>query len=102
MLYEVITLAEQENQVRILLLQPEGEPIPADKASLNLLQTIPIEDQNDRLATLTIFSTRQQRLSEGTRHALNVAAERFLIVARYLRKFKEIEEVKADFVSMLA
>jgi len=94
-------LTEQQNHVRLLLLQPDGEASPATEAPLHLLQALPIEDSNDRFATLAIFSTRQETLSEGTRHALNVVAERFLIVCRYLRKFREIEEVKADFVSML-
>lgn len=90
----------QQGSVRILRLSEEAEQPPA-AGELHLLQTIPILDQNESFATLALFSKQKERISEGTRHALNVVAERFLIVARYLKKFKEIEEVKGDFVSML-
>jgi signal transduction histidine kinase/CheY-like chemotaxis protein len=90
----------QQCPVRILHLHEEAEK-PCEAGQLHLLQTLPILDQDERLATLTLFSARKERISEGTRHALNVVAERLLIVTRYLKKFKEIEEVKSDFVSML-
>jgi signal transduction histidine kinase len=90
----------QQGLVRILRLAEEAER-PPETGELHLLHTLPILDQNERFATLALFSTHKERITEGTRHALNVVAERFLIVARYLKKFKEIEEVKGDFVSML-
>jgi signal transduction histidine kinase len=65
------------------------------------LRVLPIVDGGEFLASITLLDRRKKHLSSGTLHALNVAADRFLIVCRYLRKFKEIEDVKADFVSML-
>lgn len=91
----------QRNNVRLLFLQGEAGPSPSASANLHLLQSIPIHDQGERLAALTLFSSQQERLTEGTRHLLHVVADRFLIVARYLKKFKETEEVKGDFISML-
>jgi len=93
-------LPHQQGSVRILRLLEETVQQPG-AGELHLLQTLPIQDQNEKFATLALFSTQKERIREGTRHALNVVAERFLIVARYLKKFKEIEEVKGDFVSML-
>ncbi len=71
-----------------------GEP-------LRLLHSLPIADQGEFLAQLVLFHHDRTALTEGTRQALGIVADRFLIVARYLRQFKEIEQVKADFVSML-
>lgn len=68
---------------------------------LHLLQTFPVRDGDELLASLTLLSLEESPLTEGMRHALNVVADRFLVVARYLKKFREIEEVKADFISML-
>jgi len=90
----------QPGPLRILHLAAENTQQPATGA-LHLLQSLPVQDHDERLATLTLFSTKKERVSEGSRHALNVVADRLLIVARYLKKFKEIEEVKGDFVSML-
>ncbi len=90
----------QQNPVRLLQLSAEETKSP-ETGKLHRLQTLPILDQEERLATLVLFSTKHERVSEGTRHALHVVAERLLIVARYLKKIKEIEEVKSDFVSML-
>lgn len=86
--------------VRTLHLAAEDTQRPAP-GMLHLLQAMPVQDQGESLAALTLFSTKKERVSEGSRHALNVVADRLLIVARYLKKFKEIEEVKGDFVSML-
>jgi signal transduction histidine kinase/CheY-like chemotaxis protein len=91
---------QQQNPVRLLQLSVE-ETKPPESGKLHLLQSLPILDQEERIATLMLFSTQNKRVSEGTRHALHVVAERLLIVARYLKKIKEIEEVKSDFVSML-
>jgi len=90
----------QQCPVRIVQLPAENAE-RTETGKLHLLQTLPILDQDERLATLTLFSSKKERISEGSRHALNVVAERLLIVARYLKKFNEIEEVKGDFVSML-
>lgn len=68
---------------------------------LHALRVLPIVDEGEFLASVALFDRREKQLSSGTLHALNVVADRFLIVCRYLRKFKEIEDVKADFVSML-
>jgi len=91
---------DHQGSIRLLRL---GDQTDAQdrQGDLNILQTLPVSDEGERLATLALFSKKTEGITEGTRHALNVVAERFLIVARYLKKFKEIEEVKADFISML-
>lgn len=91
---------QQQGPVRTLHLSEGAEKTP-EINELHLLWALPIQDRDERLATLALFSAKKKRITEGTRHALNVVAERFLIVARYLKKIQEIEEVKGDFVSML-
>lgn len=91
---------QQQSPVRTLHLSEDAEK-PSETDELHLQWALPIQDQDERLATLALFNAKRERISEGTRHALNVVAERFLIVARYLKKFQEIEEVKGDFISML-
>jgi len=66
-----------------------------------LLQALPIVDGGELRAHLAIFHRGEIQLSEGIRHALTIVADRFLIVVRYLLKTREIEQVKADFISML-
>lgn len=91
------------NQSRIRFIRFRDEqPAPSrTEGGFRILFNQPVIDHNELLASVSLFDTRPRRLGEGTRHALDVATQRFLIVSRYLRKFKEIEEVKADFVSML-
>jgi signal transduction histidine kinase len=91
---------QRQGQVKDLLVGEEhlgGPPGPP----LQLLQSLPISDQGELLAQLVLFQRGATGLTEGTRQALGIVADRFLIVARYLRQIKEIEQVKADFVSML-
>lgn len=90
-----------QNQVRFVRLNNEDIEEVEGASEFHVLHALPIVDEDELLASLTLFDTRQRNLTEGMRHALNIAADRFLIVARYLRKFKEIEDVKSDFVSML-
>jgi len=94
--------ASRTGQVRVTMLDvsQEGSP-PLPDAGLKLLQSLPIIDEEKHLATIALYGSTGQRLGERTRHALGVVADRFLIVARYLKTFNEIEEVKSDFVSML-
>jgi len=93
---------EHHGHVRVLLVRDEEDKDPpAERGELHPLLRLPIEDQGEKLAVLALFSTRQERLTEGTLNALNVVADRLLIVTRYLKKYQEIEEVKGDFVSML-
>jgi signal transduction histidine kinase/CheY-like chemotaxis protein len=91
------------NHSHIRFMVPENGSDPREEAesAFHVLLSIPIVDQDEFLASVTIFDARERHLSYGTQHALKVAADRFLIVTRYLKKFKEIEDVKADFVSML-
>ncbi len=83
-------LIEQDEEV--------GRPIPV---SFQVIRSLPIHDGNELLASLTLFESGKRRLTDGMRHALDVIADRFLIVARYLKKIKDMENVKADLVSML-
>jgi signal transduction histidine kinase/CheY-like chemotaxis protein len=91
-----------QHLIRYLLPTPEtaaGQETSEDE--FHTLRVLPIVDGGEFLASVTLFDGKKRSLSSGTLHALNVAADRFLIVCRYLRKFKETEDVKADFVSML-
>ncbi|WP_298038303.1 hybrid sensor histidine kinase/response regulator [uncultured Desulfuromonas sp.] len=89
-----------ENQVRTLLLGDEKARDDSPEEDFQVFQALPIVD-NGLQALVALFNTRPRTLSEGSRHALLQAVDRFLIVARYLRNFKKTEEVKTDFVSML-
>jgi signal transduction histidine kinase len=91
----------RQSQVRVVVLGDEKCIPTAPAAEMKQMQSIRIGDDQEQLATLTLYGGNDQRLSEGMRHALNVAADRFLIIARYLKKFNEMEEFKGDFVSML-
>ncbi len=86
---------------RFILIEQEareGRPMPVN---FQVLSFLPIYDGNELLASLTLFENGQRRLTKGMSHALDVIADRFLIVARYLKKIKDMENVKADLVSML-
>ena len=93
-------LASTQGQIRELLIAPE-EPEAATPTRLEVLQSLPIGGQGELLAQLTLFHDGEIELTPGIHHALSIVAERLLIVVRYLRKTREIEQVKADFVSML-
>jgi signal transduction histidine kinase/ActR/RegA family two-component response regulator len=93
------------SQVRELLIGdcPGGgaeEKAPASKP-LETLHSISLGDRGGFFAHLQLFHDGSVQMTEGIRHALNIVAERFLIVGRYHHKVKEIEQVKNDFVSML-
>lgn len=92
-------------QIRQLVLDaplPEDEAIAAAAGSpLAPLATLPIAEGEETLAHLALFHRGGEPPSDGLRHALQTVADRFLIVARFLLKTKETEQVKADFVSML-
>ncbi|WP_027714251.1 hybrid sensor histidine kinase/response regulator [Desulfuromonas sp. TF] len=95
---------EENGPHLIRYLLPEHLETPRQEEpghEFHTLRVLPIVDGGEFLASITLFDRRKKHLSSGTLHALNVAADRFLIVCRYLRKFKETEDVKADFVSML-
>lgn len=95
---------KEHGQHLIRFLLPAHVETPCQEEpdhEFHTLRVLPIVDGGEFLASITLFDRRKKHLSSGTLHALNVAADRFLIVCRYLRKFKEIEDVKADFVSML-
>lgn len=92
---------QDQARTRFVLLHAREGSDDLEAGELHHLHTLPIVEGEEMLASLSLFDTRPRGLTEGMRHALATAADRFLIVARYLRKFKEIEEVKADFVSML-
>ena len=92
---------EAAGKYRFLLIEQETGGGRAMPVSFQVLSSLPIHDGNELLASLTLFESGQRRLTEGMSHALDVIADRLLIVARYLKKIKDIENVKADLVSML-
>lgn len=63
--------------------------------------SLPIRDQGELLAQILLFDKNEMSFTESTKNALNVIAERFLIVVRFLKNIKEVEDIKADFISML-
>ena len=77
---------------------PVGEMI-ADP--LHVLAALPIRDSGELLALIAMFGEEPTPLPEESSHALQVAADHFLIVARYLTQIKKNEALKADFLSML-
>ena len=88
-------------QIRELVIGPdEAEAAPA-AAKLQLLQVLPIMDGKELLAQVALFHNGEIQLTTGVHQALTIVADRLLIVVRYLRKTREIEQVKADFISML-
>lgn len=90
-----------QSRIRFIHFRDAQPPRSGPGETFSVVFSKPIFDNDELLASVALFDTRPRRLGDGTRHALEVAAQRFFIVSRYLRKFKEIEEVKADFVSML-
>ena len=94
-------LGDRNSQVRRVRLAGGPALGVCSGEDFHILKDFPIVDGGDLLASVTLFTGNEGRLSEGSRHAMDVVIERFLIVLRYLRKLNEIEEVKADFVSML-
>jgi len=86
---------------RFVLIEPDHVTERAVPTTFQVIKPLPIRDGNELLATITLFESGKRRLTDGMRHALDIIADRFLIVARYLKKIKEIENVKADLVSML-
>ncbi|MDO3380073.1 hybrid sensor histidine kinase/response regulator [Geoalkalibacter halelectricus] len=85
-----------------LLIYPENPPLlPEPDGDLHIFHAVPIKDGDTLLALICLFNRTPRRPSEGIVQAMQWVAERFLIVARYLCKLTEIEEVKADFLSML-
>ncbi|HKK01792.1 MAG TPA: HAMP domain-containing sensor histidine kinase, partial [Desulfuromonadales bacterium] len=84
------------------LITTETEPgIDDDTSPLHLLAALPIRDSGELLALIAIFGEEPIALPDEVGHALQVIAERFLIVARYLHQIKKNEALKADFLSML-
>ncbi len=92
---------QSEPRLRYQLLENEGIDLGEAETSLRMVKSIPVADGNETLAHIVLFDTPGNTLTSGMHHALDIAASRFLVVARYLKKIWEIEEVKADFVSML-
>ncbi|PLX95778.1 MAG: hypothetical protein C0621_03150 [Desulfuromonas sp.] len=69
--------------------------------SSTLIETLPFYDNNEEIATLILFGNPKKSRSEGMRHALETAAQRFEVVMGYVARYREVDEVKKDFVSML-
>ncbi|WP_432821193.1 hybrid sensor histidine kinase/response regulator [Trichloromonas sp.] len=86
---------------RFVLIDQEHVTEQATPAQFQVIKAIPIRDGNELLASITLFEGGKRRLTDGMRHALDIIGDRFQIVAQYLKQIKEIENVKADLVSML-
>ncbi len=93
--------SHHQTQIRQFLIGAEHFDSATQPVPPRILYSRPITDRGELLAQLVLFHSGDDQLSDGTRHALDIVADRFLIVARYQHKIKEIEQVKADFVSML-
>lgn len=99
-----LTAAGLENsggKHRELVIGPDLPEAATGSGPLQLLQALPIVDRGALRAQLALFHQGEIQLTPGIHHALTIVADRFLIVLRYLAKSREIEQVKADFVSML-
>lgn len=86
---------------RFMVIDKEHATETAVPTEFQITKSMPIRDGNELLATITLFESGKRTLTDSMRHSLDIIADRFLIVAKYLRQIKEIENVKADLVSML-
>lgn len=102
---EILRRAELDDadrtQHRFVLIERDKTAERVLPAGFHVIGFLPIRDDRELLASITLFESGQRRLSDGMRHSLDIIADRFLVVARYLKKIREIENVKADLVSML-
>jgi len=102
---EILRQAELDNidriQHRFVLIEQDKTADRVLPTGFHVIGFLPIRDDQELLASITLFESGNRRLSSGMRHSLDIIADRFLIVARYLKKIREIEEVKSDLVSML-
>ena len=100
---QTLNIAGERNghkQIRELIIGPD-DTAAAAVAKLQLLQVLPIMDGKELLAQVALFHDGGIQLTTGVHQALSIVADRLLIVVRYLRQAREIEQVKADFISML-
>ncbi len=93
----------QDSQAKThLLLFPQSPPVDAAGApEFHVFHALPVTDGEEQLGLICLFNRSPRELTDGINHALDIVADRFLIVARYLNKLGEIDEVKADVISML-
>ncbi len=85
-----------------LFIFPENPPLKDDLAEeFHTFHSLPIRQGEETYGLICLFNRKERALTEGIAHALGLVADRFEIVARYLNKLNEIEEIKADFISML-
>ncbi|MEJ2202131.1 MAG: hypothetical protein P8X63_14115, partial [Desulfuromonadaceae bacterium] len=83
---------DQHLNCRFVLIDQSNETggLPLGGRS-KVIKSLPIYDGNELLAAIVLFESGKRGLTDNMRHALDVIADRFLIVARYLKKIKEIE-----------
>ncbi|NIQ97872.1 MAG: response regulator [Desulfuromonadales bacterium] len=79
----------------------EAGETPRASEDLDLLFSRPIFENDRFLGGIFLIGQGNQTLTEGTAHSLDVVAERLGIVVQYLKKVREIETFKADFISMM-
>jgi signal transduction histidine kinase/CheY-like chemotaxis protein len=85
-----------------LFIFPENPPLKEDLSEeFHTFHTLPIRQGDETFGLICLFNRKERALTEGIAHALGLVADRFEIVARYINKLNEIEEIKADFISML-
>jgi len=93
--------AEAAARTTLLLFPENSGPTQDEQATFHLLHAVEVKNGEDLLALICLFTRHPRVVSEGIAQALQLVADRFRIVADYLCKLTEIEEVKADFISML-
>jgi signal transduction histidine kinase/CheY-like chemotaxis protein len=92
---------DQRNNYHFVLIDQGMQNNFSPSAQNKVIKSLPICDGNQLLASIILFESGKRGLTDSMRHALDIIADRFLIVARYLKKIREIENVKSDLVSML-
>lgn len=79
----------------------ESEAMPVNAGQMEILYSRPVVEEERLLGGIFLLDLPGHSLTDGTTHSLNVVAERLGIVIRYLKKVREIEAFKADFISMM-
>lgn len=93
--------ASPRSQLLIFPEEPAREFSGPASDTFHVFHVLPVKDGDELLALICLFSRTPREINDGIGQAMRLVGERFLIVSRYLCKLAEIEEVKADFVSML-
>lgn len=85
----------------LFLFPEESLPTQDEQGEFHVLHAVEVKNGEEIAALIYLFTRVPREVSPGIAQALQLVADRFRIVAGYLCKLTEIEEVKADFISML-